>query len=597
MFPVPISKRCRSPLPLVLVLSLLLAACGSGGSGGTTANADLECSGDSCGSNGPGTEPTRVPVAECGTLSGGTCAAGFTCVDDPSDSCEEGPALDCPGICVADVPPECEVDLDCLLPEDRCFECGDGIQVCPESVCAEGRCLHAIPDCPPPPPPSCAGLTGEPCPDGYRCVDDPSDSCDAGIAADCPGVCEIDPASLCRTDADCPPVPVACAPCADGSLACPRSVCDEAGRCRVDVRACPEPGFCGGFAGFECPEGMACVDDESDDCDPNACGADCTGICIPEVHDGRCGGNSESTCLPDEECIDNPGDNCDPAKGDDDCPGVCQREIDPICAVDADCPDLGIACSVCPDGSEVCPETSCIDGACRIAMPACPAPPSCGVDGQDCGPGFTCVEDPADVCDGADACSRICVPDGEGLPRCGGFAGEECPPGYVCIDDPGDDCEPDGGADCGGVCTPAEPRECATAADCPRILAPCVMCPNESVACPLAYCDDGRCGVAVESCPDPAFCGGIAGFPCPEDSECIDDPGDDCDPNKGGADCAGICVPREQAPPECQADSDCVTPAGPCRECPDGSGACPSAICRDGFCEVSTPVCSGASQP
>lgn len=38
------------------------------------------------------------------------------------------------------------------------------------------------------------------------------------------------------------------------------------------------------------------------------------------------------------------------------------------------------------------------------------------------------------------------------------------------------------------------------------------------------------------------MCGGIAGFSCPGDMKCVDDPSDDCDPAKGGADCAGICV-------------------------------------------------------
>ena len=38
------------------------------------------------------------------------------------------------------------------------------------------------------------------------------------------------------------------------------------------------------------------------------------------------------------------------------------------------------------------------------------------------------------------------------------------------------------------------------------------------------------------------MCGGIAGFPCPDGMKCVDDPGDDCDPAKGGADCAGMCV-------------------------------------------------------
>lgn len=38
------------------------------------------------------------------------------------------------------------------------------------------------------------------------------------------------------------------------------------------------------------------------------------------------------------------------------------------------------------------------------------------------------------------------------------------------------------------------------------------------------------------------MCGGIAGFPCPSGMKCVDDPSDNCDPTKGGADCPGICV-------------------------------------------------------
>ncbi len=38
------------------------------------------------------------------------------------------------------------------------------------------------------------------------------------------------------------------------------------------------------------------------------------------------------------------------------------------------------------------------------------------------------------------------------------------------------------------------------------------------------------------------MCGGIAGIPCSSGKVCIDDPTDDCDPDKGGADCSGICV-------------------------------------------------------
>src|SRR6185369_433859 len=40
------------------------------------------------------------------------------------------------------------------------------------------------------------------------------------------------------------------------------------------------------------------------------------------------------------------------------------------------------------------------------------------------------------------------------------------------------------------------------------------------------------------------FCGGIAGLQCPDGFECVDNPRDNCDPKKGGADCGGICVKR-----------------------------------------------------
>jgi len=44
--------------------------------------------------------------------------------------------------------------------------------------------------------------------------------------------------------------------------------------------------------------------------------------------------------------------------------------------------------------------------------------------------------------------------------------------------------------------------------------------------------------------PPGQFCGGIAGIPCPEGFVCVDVPGDGCDPQHGGADCAGRCRRR-----------------------------------------------------
>lgn len=48
---------------------------------------------------------------------------------------------------------------------------------------------------------------------------------------------------------------------------------------------------------------------------------------------------------------------------------------------------------------------------------------------------------------------------------------------------------------------------------------------------------EGECKTA-----EPQACGGIAGIRCPDGLACVDDPGDTCDPEQGGADCAGICI-------------------------------------------------------
>ncbi|KAF2463130.1 uncharacterized protein BDR25DRAFT_246289, partial [Lindgomyces ingoldianus] len=78
---------------------------------------------------------------------------------------------------------------------------------------------------------------------------------------------------------------------------------------------------CGGFAGLPCPDGLKCVDDPRDDCDPKHGGADCIGVCVgPRI---ACGGLKGLSCPTNYTCIDDPTDGCDPAKGGADCGGIC----------------------------------------------------------------------------------------------------------------------------------------------------------------------------------------------------------------------------------------------------------------------------------
>jgi hypothetical protein len=105
-------------------------------------------------------------------------------------------------------------------------------------------------------------------------------------------------------------------------------------------------------------------------------------------------------------------------------------------------------------------------------------------------------------------------------------------------------------------------------------------------------CSDGST-VSGSSCTTtgdvPEVCGGFAGFVCSDESMiCIDDPNDSCDPEKGGADCIGICVSscggRTAAPqPGCPDGSICIdNPNTPgCLVAADCTGVCsPLPSCK-----------------
>ncbi len=287
-------------------------------------------------------------------------------------------------------------------------------------------------------------------------------------------------------------------PCAAAS--CPTNTsCEVVDGQAVCTPLEPAP-FCGGFAGIECPGSGTCVDDPNDGCDPQRGGADCGGIC---------------QCVERVLCVrgavfDSSPDVC-----------ACVPQEPPVDACASVRCRAGTHCEVIDDRAQ------CIvdEQVNPCAAASCPTNTSC------------------DVVDGQAVCTSL-----DPAPFCGGIAGIDCPGQGTCVDNPNDGCDPQrGGADCGGLC------ECNVRALCVRGAVfdsspnVCACVPQEpvnpcaAVLCPaLSTCEvvDGK-GVCTPI--ETTFCGGIAAFPCPGSGSCVDNPADDCDPERGGADCGGIC--------------------------------------------------------
>jgi hypothetical protein len=180
----------------------------------------------------------------------------------------------------------------------------------------------------------------------------------------------------------------------------------------------------------------------------------------------------------------------------------------------------------------------------------------CGGKGKgNCWCDEACV-DFGDCCGDADEVCGIEPPEPEGEP-CGGIAGLACDDGELCQYAPEQMC---GAADQLGECV-VQPEVCI------QLFAPVCGCDGQTYS---NACFAAAAGTSVahegECAPAGKFCGGIAGFPCPDGQVCVDDPNDDCDPENGGADCGGVCVPAPEPEP-CHvagcSDELCVGPDGP----------------------------------
>lgn len=128
-----------------------------------------------------------------------------------------------------------------------------------------------------------------------------------------------------------------------------------------------------------------------------------------------------------------------------------------------------------------------------------------------------------------------------------GFKIAPCPSGTTCVArDPS--CPPKKGENCAGTCKASAPATKYKSCGGFRVSGPATCNEKAGEVCiddPVALAQ-GSCGMACDRpgiCVIPQMCGGFAGFACKDPTKtCYDDPRDDCDPKRGGADCSGLCI-------------------------------------------------------
>jgi hypothetical protein len=318
-------------------------------------------------------------------------------------------------------------------------------------------------------------------------------------------------------------------------------------------------------------------------------------------------------------CVTSTGDKvsaCGSLTGCKCAPELCNNGT--ACKTDADCPQLGIPCQACADGTTACPVDACVGGQCKATINKCGA--ACNAD-SDCVVPQACQQcsDGSTSCYSAKCTSGQCVttPPSCGAPAC--TTDKDCPQpalGAACM------LCADGSQACPGAfcvsgqckiqypkCPP--PGTCKADTDCaaPQV---CQQCADGTSVCAKSWCDatTGQCQTAFPSCPTVGYCN--------SDGDCklVDDycGGCKCDaigPGQSAPTCTNpvqclkepcqgqvahclnhACVSTSGS--ACTTNADCPTPGGigaPCKICPNGTTSCPSGLCVGGSCQIGYPPC------
>lgn len=119
---------------------------------------------------------------------------------------------------------------------------------------------------------------------------------------------------------------------------------------------------------------------------------------------------------------------------------------------------------------------------------------------------------------------------------------------------------------------------CTTAADCPLPGAPCELCADGTVACPIVTCVANQCQYQLQACP--GVCGAGLSW-CSLDGRCV------------APQCLSCCFFGTS----CAVAADC---GEACVTCSDGSSACSAGECGTNLadqCFFPEPVCPVPPKP